>query len=357
MFHKLEKHNKNIAINKEDERSADNNFILLNNKKMEEKYMTKEYFKNYVRENIKNVLAAHDGRYEDCEIVESTNRKNNGKKYPVLAIKQQDDPYYPVINVERFYMEYEMNGKPLSVLMEEMAMTVINETAPENISVREISDFEKIKDSIVINVVNYDQNREDLELFSRYGEMAVIYRIVKKAGTARMYITITPDMLEMWGKTKKEIHDLALSNTERLFPVKEKPLGAAVLEMEMQNLDSLEIPEIVKEQIREEMMRQKEELDTGMIILSNEENNHGASVLFYKGLLNRLSERYETSYFIIPSSVHELMLYPDDGTVAEYQLKALLTEANNRSVPKEDWLSDNLYYYNRNKQKLQMVRI
>lgn len=306
--------------------------------------MEKENFKKYVRENIKNVLVSHDSRYEGCEIVEETNRKNNGKRYPVLVIKQQDEQCNPVINVEEYFRDYEFNGEPLNILLEEMAMSVINKNAPENISASEIKDFDKIKDSIVINVVNYNQNREDLSLYDQYGEFAVIYRIVKASSSNMMYITISQDMLEMWGKTKKEIHDLAICNTERMFPAKEKPLGTLIIEKETEKIDMLEIPEQVKERLKEEIRKEIENSGTNMIMLSNEEISHGASVLFYPGLMERLAEKYG-GFYLIPSSVHELMLYPDDGTVGKEELKEILMEANRGTVPMEDWLSDNLYYY------------
>jgi len=49
--------------------------------------------------------------------------------------------------------------------------------------------------------------------------------------------------------------------------------------------------------------------------------------------------------YIIPSSIHELLLLPDDGTVDRESLDQMVQEVNMNEVLPTERLSDHVYYY------------
>jgi hypothetical protein len=69
--------------------------------------------------------------------------------------------------------------------------------------------------------------------------------------------------------------------------------------------------------------------------------------MFYEGVLRSFSERLGSDIYILPSSVHELILVPEDQTMDPVQLKALIAEVNDTQVAGEEILSYSLYEYRR----------
>lgn len=78
-----------------------------------------------------------------------------------------------------------------------------------------------------------------------------------------------------------------------------------------------------------------------LYVLSNADCFWGAAVLFYPDVMARLHELMRGPYYVIPSSVHELLLLPiSEGD--PQQLVAMIREANRTVVNKDEFLSDDL---------------
>ena len=60
-------------------------------------------------------------------------------------------------------------------------------------------------------------------------------------------------------------------------------------------------------------------------------------------------------FFILPSSVHELVLIADNGQQDIQQLQEMVIKVNRSMLSLEERLSDQVYYYDRTSQDLSMV--
>ena len=90
-----------------------------------------------------------------------------------------------------------------------------------------------------------------------------------------------------------------------------------------------------------------EEKDKSIYVVSNAEKQFGASALVYPGFLKQAAKTIGGSFFVLPVSVHEIVLV--DDKVAE-SADYLSTELSNMLFCKEvlkpdDCLSDVLYHY------------
>ena len=56
--------------------------------------------------------------------------------------------------------------------------------------------------------------------------------------------------------------------------------------------------------------------------------------------------RLGADYYVLPSSVHEVMIVPDDGGFDSGELEEMVREINATQVAPEEVLSDHIYYYN-----------
>ena len=106
--------------------------------------------------------------------------------------------------------------------------------------------------------------------------------------------------------------------------------------------------EIMGEEPKEEglLLELHNEKDkTGMYVLSNMSRLYGAGVIIYNGVLDMCRERLGGNYFILPSSVHEVILVPDSGDVTKEKLGEMVREVNATQVEEQEQLSDFVYYY------------
>ena len=88
-----------------------------------------------------------------------------------------------------------------------------------------------------------------------------------------------------------------------------------------------------------------------MLVLSNEYNINGASVLLYPDLIHNLAQKYRKNLYILPSSIHELILIPDNEGNSLSVLSEIVRDINCRHVQREEILSDTAYYYDRSEKR------
>ena len=71
----------------------------------------------------------------------------------------------------------------------------------------------------------------------------------------------------------------------------------------------------------------------------------GASALFYPGMTERIAEIMGGSFFVIPSSVHEVLIKPDDGSMSPLELARMVKTVNDEAVSPSERLGNRVLYY------------
>lgn len=83
-----------------------------------------------------------------------------------------------------------------------------------------------------------------------------------------------------------------------------------------------------------------------MICVTNDRKSYGAASLFYPKVLDYFAKKYTDGFYIIPSSVHEvIILYQGEVEVDEKDYVSIIQNCNQKWVIKEDRLPAHLYYY------------
>ena len=111
------------------------------------------------------------------------------------------------------------------------------------------------------------------------------------------------------------------------------------------------IQDILREQ-KGNPHRNREDQDTcfsevPMRILSNRKRVQGAACILYPDVLEQLSAQAGGNLYILPSSIHEVILLADGGGEEPELLKEMIFDVNRTQVEPEEILSDSLYYYDR----------
>lgn len=89
-----------------------------------------------------------------------------------------------------------------------------------------------------------------------------------------------------------------------------------------------------------------------MLVLTNEKKNFGAAMMFEPQVMDQLSQSFPEGFYILPTSLHEVLILPDRGGISPKELGAMVREVNQSQVEKMEQLSDRVYRYDKEKQKI-----
>ena len=92
-----------------------------------------------------------------------------------------------------------------------------------------------------------------------------------------------------------------------------------------------------------------------MLEISTNSEMYGASVLMFPDILDQLADKMEGDYFILPLSVHELIVIPitvgDDPYIFAKILKAMVMDVN-KNANENDILSESVFIYNEKEKRI-----
>jgi hypothetical protein len=92
-----------------------------------------------------------------------------------------------------------------------------------------------------------------------------------------------------------------------------------------------------------------------MYVLTNEAGTLGAAALYYPDVKEKAAELMGSGYYVLPSSIHEVILVPDTIDHDVRDLCDMVKQANRSFVEPKDVLSDNVYHYDKDSRDLSRV--
>lgn len=321
--------------------------------------MNYQEFKDFIKGNIKNYLPK---KYQEAEVEIQEIPKNNDLKLDGLVVKLPEYNICPSIYINDFFKEYEQ-GMELSSILEEMAAIRQSHEVGKTVSMEELLDFERIKDSITFKVIGAELNKAMLSDMPHRMEndMAIIYQILLKDvedGVAT--IKISNYLMEQLGISEQTIHDLALENTQRLFPATFRSMDDVMKEIMKKDFMGIHLDElsdgddmkVLLESLLEESMDEMSEGSLPMFVLTNECRINGAATLFYPDIKEQIAEQLGGDYVVLPSSLHEVLVLPDDGHMTYHELKEMVNEVNQTQVAPDEVLTGEVYRYDKEHKQL-----
>ena len=93
-----------------------------------------------------------------------------------------------------------------------------------------------------------------------------------------------------------------------------------------------------------------------MFILSNSIGIYGATTMLYPDIIKEIADTMEADIYILPSSLHEVILVLDYGlNYNENKLKEMVHDINRTIVNEDEVLSDSVYKYCRDTKKIEKL--
>ena len=293
--------------------------------------MNNEEFKNEFVEALKEKLSE---RGNDVDVKVSTVEKMN-QSYEAITITPEGSNIGMNMNLEVFAEAYE-SGVPFDEIVEQVTNKVEAHLADmPTFDVQSLTDYEQMKDKLAMEVVAADRNADLLAKVphQEMEDMAVVYRFVMESDeNGRASILVSNDLLDKMGVTPEQLHADALENAPELRPAVIKGMSEVMMDMmgedahEMFGID--EFPQ-----------------DEMMYVATVPDKISGAGVIAYQEFMDQAAEKLGGDFYILPSSIHEVLLVKDDGAVNFNDLKSMVEDVNATQVAPEEKLTDSVYHY------------
>lgn len=273
---------------------------------------------------------------EDRHVYLRSVLKNNGHIRKGITFQEAGINISPTIYMEEYYARYLKTGD-----MEQIVQSIID--LYKQVRFRHsweanyIRKYTNIKDKIIYQIVNRRDNRELLQdvPYVPYLDLAIIFYVLvelEKNEERMATMLIKKEHLEWWGIKESDLYRIAHENTERLLPYEFAAMSVVV--GEIMGLEELENTE------------------DDIFILTNSIRNYGAAAILYEHRLERIADYFKENYYVLPSSVHEVIIIPESKVFSKHDLSLIVKEVNETQVQKEEILSDHAYYYDRHKKRL-----
>ena len=285
-------------------------------------------------EMMKEQVQKHLGK--DYEVQITTNPKLNGTEKTGLSISRTQEPQQvvPVVYLEECFERYLQEGKFTKYVEEICVVYKHQEENEEKImaeleSIENMNSWEKVQNKVYPMIVSAKEN-EDLKekyFYQEYLDLLILYVIrVTKVGIGS--IKITKQLIKSWKVSEYEIHRQAVENL--------KTDGYWV-----KSLYS-----VVKENLLGIIEDDEEEIEGAepMYVLTNQIKYFGAAGIF---LCAELFQEIvgKRNFYILPSSIHELILVVDYEEYEMEALSAMVRKVNEEQLTADEILSDHAYYF------------
>lgn len=277
---------------------------------------------------------------EDLSVYVHSAVKNNGTRRHGLTIAKEDVNIFPTIYLEEYYQQFQ-NGISLDRIAKDILNLYREVRFQHSFENGFLKDYQQIKGKIVYHLVNRKANQELLEEvpYEEYLDLAVIYYVLLEVNPYGMAsLLIRDEHLELWDVTAGEVACQARRNTRRLLPYEFGTMSALLEELSViSGEDSVNGEDGGKE---------------FMYVLSNQIRSYGAAAILYESLLEGIGAYLEENYYVLPSSVHEVIIVPQSAVPGKRELDVLVADVNETQVEEEDRLSGHAYYFDRNARRL-----
>ena len=268
--------------------------------------------------------------------------KLQGESYTGLSIQPNDSPMAATLNLDTVYNQMVDQGKSF----QEVADDLITHAADiivdmPKIDVNDITNYDQMKNTLVVQVIPTDRNAEMLADIPHKNieDMSLVYRMqIDQNENGTSSVLITNAMLENYGVTVDQLHqdamDAAVINNPATFRSMQEVLSD-LMGMPADLMPPMDGPQ--------------------MYVASVENSLNGAGVIAYPDFMNQVAEQVGGDFFVLPSSVHEVLVVPDDGSIDRHDLESMVREVNASEVLPKDQLSDNVYHYDSQDQVFELA--
>ncbi|MBQ4650925.1 MAG: hypothetical protein IJB73_09520 [Firmicutes bacterium] len=301
-------------------------------------------YSDFLGQVEKRILDFMPEKFRDCRVHIEEIEIGEGT-IEILGLFKDEAPAVPGISLRNYFKEF-LGCWNMDKILKEIAedyrkldieMRVELETGHKVTEEEmELFDFEKMKDKICFRLMNYNANRDFLEisLHERCMDFAKVYYIVEAEDEKGISYRCIPNvMLDEWGVTLNEVDKAASENTPKYFAPALYEAGELSLFCEngvsaVNYLKAGRLPDA-----------------ENCFVLTNERKRLGAGAIMYPEVLQQIWDMMGKDFYVVPISIDEVIIMPKDRMCkAERIIEAKLI-SDNKHLPSKYLLSNTLMEY------------
>ena len=283
---------------------------------------------------------------EGMRVIRNTVTKNNGVSELGITLSKPGESVSPNIYIGPCFEAF-LQGKPLGSIAADIISQSEEAGRQLHFDTEEFVNWDRARQRIVFKLVNRQWNEKLLEEipYQPYMDLAMVfYYLLPPDGKQdtddraadNATILIHNSHLNMWQVKSEEVAAVAGQNTPRLLPAAIIGMGELLKKL----MSGRQIPEELVE-------------NCGLYVMSNASRINGAATMAYPDAVRRFADSCGKNLYIIPSSVHEVILIPETGR--EQGLNEMVAQVNETQLDPKEVLADHVYYYDRKESRISSV--
>ncbi|MBE6028212.1 MAG: hypothetical protein E7227_06400 [Clostridiales bacterium] len=285
-------------------------------------------FKTALVAGCRSMLDAipEDSILKNIELEERSVTKAQRGELSALLFRAPGTACAPTFYVEDYYGMYR-DGHPLEELYVRLVQDGIHYvTNPPSIAGIDPEALAE-REGFGVRLLNKAKNHDYLKDVPHIDDIGLALIAEMRSGEFRA--VITNSLMEEMGLTKEELFEKALRESAE----KDRATLYRISDMLCSPESCENLLESGADAINE---------SDPLLVLSNEDCFWGAAALFYPGMLARLSDLLGGNFYVLPSSVHEVLLLPvSEGD--PQSLASTIREANRSVTDCSVFLADDLF--------------
>lgn len=299
--------------------------------------MNIEQFRDELINNI-------ESRHLSIVVKECDTIKNNGVKLCGVCIGRRGTAIYPSIYLENYFAKY-VDGAGLDLITDELLEAAENAQYKGDFDTGFYESYENVKEYLRVKIINTDKNKELLKDTPNreFLDLSIVaYCTLESVFGVDASILVKNSHIEKWGITREELLNTAYENTKK-DNVIIKDLAEAISGMKR----NLECDNCNESSIDEEDDYEACDGKGLIYVMSFSKPYYGAVCMIFDDLLDEFLKEHKGGVYILPSSIHEVILIPEDeGDIYdEKELSNLVNIVNRDCLSEEEILANHAYYY------------
>lgn len=301
--------------------------------------MNYEEFLNYVQEKVTKRMDS-TVKVQIHKVI-----KNNDIELDGLSIMREGECMSPTIYLNDYYKSY-YDGKDSEEVIDEILQLYHCHKDEISFDINAFQSYEQMKEKIAYKLINYETNTKLLEDIphQRILDLAIVFYVVisiDSIGAAT--ILIRHEHMDLWNITESQLYEEAKKNTPILFKEELQDIEAVIYEFFIHKDPCIPMRDPL--------------LSNGspqMYVLTNTDRINGAATMLYENLLATFADEIEKNLYILPSSIHEVILVPATSQINKEDLEEMVLEVNTNEVSEGERLSNHVYFFDRTEKVLCM---
>ena len=247
----------------------------------------------------------------------------NGMSSDAVTVMREGRNSSPMAYLQEYYDRVPVGETPQSAARKILSFIRENELSGQ-VDTSFLSDYENARKHLVCRLLNFAMN-EDLLIdvpHRRFLDLAVVYCLqLSDGGREYASVLIRKKYMDLWHRSEEQLWEEAWRNMQELKPC-----------------------EIIRmEDLVTELTQHAEE--SPLYVLTGKDRCYGAVWITQLQELERAADILGDRFYILPSSIHEVILLPASFHMKSEELREMVRSINGSVVSPEDVLSDSVYYY------------